>query len=209
MMQKSGKAMIHKGDKHSEKAVSLVEGAQEVRDLCRAAGLNQKNVKNAFKSVVGGGVLAFASHRHGSHEEKEQILAMMSGPGSNALRVRGFSILPFKEHVKRVSRRHDNPDSRIEAMEAVVTSVKGAYYPHQINVAAWDVGLGMEEPECYDMLESGTAKNPDGLAYRYAVFRGQGVIKWKGGLQTGVPDVCCTGNLNMGPDSVWFSQILY
>lgn len=105
-----------------------------------------------------------------------------SGPGSNALRVRGFSILPFKEHVKRVSRRHDNPDSRIEAMEAVVTSVKGAYYPHQINVAAWDVGLGMEEPECYGMVESGTAKNPEGLAYRYAVFRGQGVIKWKGEL---------------------------
>lgn len=105
-----------------------------------------------------------------------------SGPGSNALRLRGFSILPYTEHVKRVSRRHDNPDSRIEAMEAVVTTVKGAYYPHQINVAAWDVGLGMEDPECYGMVESGTAKNLEGLAYRYAVFRGQGVIKWKGEL---------------------------
>ncbi|CAM9932454.1 unnamed protein product [Ectocarpus fasciculatus] len=208
-MMKSGKAMVHKGDKHADKAVGLVESAQEVRDLCRAAGLSQKNVKHAFKSIVGGGASAFAAHRHGSHEEKEQLLAMMSGPGSNALRVRGFSILPYTEHVKRVSRRHDNPDSRIEAMEAVVTTVKGAYYPHQINVAAWDVGLGMEEPECYGMAESGTAKSPEGLAYRYAVFRGQGVIKWKGGLQTGVPDVCCTGNLNMGPDSVWFSQILY
>lgn len=77
MMHKSGKAMIHKGDKHADKAVGLVESAQEVRDLCRAAGLHQKNVKHAFKSVVGGGVSAFASHRHSSHEEKEQLLAMM------------------------------------------------------------------------------------------------------------------------------------
>lgn len=76
-MHKSGKAVIRKGVKHSDKVVGLVEGAQEVRDLCRAAGVYPKDVKHAFKSVVGGGVSAFASHRHSSHEEKEQILAMM------------------------------------------------------------------------------------------------------------------------------------
>ncbi|CAM9663059.1 unnamed protein product [Hapterophycus canaliculatus] len=196
--------MIAKDSKASRSVVEIVEGCQEVRDLCRAAGLEPKNVKNAvksgFESLVGG--VAWRRH-HGEERRNEMV---REGPATQTLRAHGFAIGPYD---KRVAYRRTTPEIRGETMETAMNAIKSAYYPHGMNVAMWDAALDMETAEFEWLVESGTAKTVKGLVHRYAVFWGQGYLKWEGGLPTGVPDVGCAGNVIMGPDTVYFGNALY
>lgn len=101
--------------------------------------------------------------------------------GTDALRDSGFTILNgVGEHLAPTTKRRNNPHSRAEMMEIIVSKIKGAYFPHQVNVATWDAALNLDVAKCCGLEEYGTAKNEYGLEYRFAVFRGVGQIKWTG-----------------------------
>ncbi|CAM9410925.1 unnamed protein product [Scytosiphon promiscuus] len=194
--------MIAVDSKASKSVVEIVEGCQEVRDFCRAAGFEPKNVKKAVKSGFDSLVGGVSWRRHHEEERPDE----MEGPATQALRAHGFTIGPYD---KRVAYRRTDPEIRAETMEAAVNAIKSAYYPHAVNVATWDAALDMGTAEFEWLMESGTVKSVKGLVHRYAVFWGQGYMKWEGGLPTGVPDVGCTGNIMMGSDSVCFGNALY
>lgn len=68
-----------------------------------------------------------------------------------------------------------------EMMEAVVNAIKTAYNPVPVNVVTWDAALHPETVNCGGQLERGTAYNVVlGVSYRFVVFSGQGLIKWRG-----------------------------
>eukprot|EP00752_Nemacystus_decipiens_P008589 g7669.t1 len=94
-------------------------------------------------------------------------------------------------------------------MEMMVYLIKQAYSPGIVNIAVWDAELDVDVAKFRGLEECGTATNGLGLnyMYRFAIFRGVGQIKWTGGIpRGGIPDVGCSGNISMGPDSIWFNN---
>eukprot|EP00903_Cladosiphon_okamuranus_P009217 g8801.t1 len=176
----------------------LYEKARTVKDLYDADDLLPERTKDIVHSTLerAGSAVKHLGHRH--HHQQD---------GMNALRALGFAVIGKNgKHHAPASSHRSNPSSGAEMMEGIVFTIKRAYSGEPVNVATWDAGLKLDSMQCCGLAEFGIVHSENGLKYAFAVFRGAGEIKWRGGLRAGVPDVGCSGNINMGPDAVWFGN---
>eukprot|EP00752_Nemacystus_decipiens_P009594 g8572.t1 len=177
----------------------LYEKGKTMKDFYDSEGVLPEKTRAMVKSTLdrAGSAVKHLGHRH--HHQHQN--------GTNALRALGLAVIGKDgKHIAPASRHRSNPSSRAEMMEGIVYTIKQAYSGRQVNVATWDAGLTLDSMKCYGLVEFGIAQSGNGLEYAFAVFLGAGEIKWRGGLRAGVPDVSCAGNINMGPDAIWFGN---
>eukprot|EP00903_Cladosiphon_okamuranus_P012461 g11670.t1 len=208
------------------KAGALLAKAKLAKDILDAMELPVR-VKKKAKSAVNTGAATLSKATEalgGEHQQQREPVVSSSAlipyfvppntysgsRGTEALRAYGFTVISEKgEQLGPTSNAFNSPFSRGEMIEMVVYLIKGAYSPGIVNITVWDAEMHLDVAKFRGLEEYGTASSGVGLGYmyRFAVFRGVGQMKWTGGVpRGGIPDVGCSGNINMGPDSIWFGN---